>query len=202
MFYSLNGTVVAVEGSSLAISCGGVAFQVLTSFGTAKKIGSVGAEATVYTYLSVREDALELFGFADREELSCFKLLIGVNGVGPKAALGILSEMSPDRLAFCIAAGDAKEIRKAPGVGPKLAQRIVLELKDKISRSLDATMDFSSPATAVGVISASGTAAEAVTALEVLGYSRIEAASAVAKADEELSVEDKIKFALKLLARG
>ena len=202
MFYSLSGTVVAVEGSSLAISCGGVAFQVLTSFGTAKKIGSVGAEATVYTYLSVREDALELFGFADREELSCFKLLIGVNGVGPKAALGILSEMSPDRLAFCIAAGDAKEIRKAPGVGPKLAQRIVLELKDKISRSLDATMDFSSPATAVGVISASGTAEEAVTALEVLGYSRIEAASAVAKADEELSVEDKIKFALKLLARG
>ena len=203
MFYSLTGTIVAVEGSSVAISCGGVAFQVQTSLGTLKKIGSIGTETTVYTYLSVREDAMELFGFSDKEELSCFKLLIGVNGVGPKAALSILSEMTPDRLALCIATGDAKEIRRAQGIGPKIAQRIVLELKDKVARSLDTkTMDLSSPSSGGGVISASGSSEEAVTALEVLGYSRTEAASAVAKADENLSVEEKIKFALKLLARG
>ena len=201
MFYSITGTVVAVEESAAAISCAGVAFRCQTSMSTLRRIGSVGAQVTLYTYMSVREDALELFGFDTQEELNCFKMLIAVNGVGPKAAIAILSEMTPDRLALCIAAGDAKQIRKAPGIGPKLAQRIVLELKDKVSRSIDTReLDLSMPD--AGMMSASGAAAEAVSALEVLGYSRQEASAAVAKADETLSVEDKIKFALKLLARG
>ena len=201
MFYSLTGTVAAVESGFVALDCGGVAFQCSASLNTLKKIGQVGARVTLYTHMSVREDALELFGFADREELNCFRLLISVSGVGPKAALAVLSEMSPDRLALCVATGDAAQIRKAQGVGPKIAQRIVLELKDKLAKSPEFT-GSASAGNLPGQMDASSASGEAVTALEVLGYSRAEASAAVAKADESLSVEDKIRFALKLLARG
>ena len=201
MIYCLTGELIKKTTEQAVLSCGGVGYLVQVPATVAASLPGVGAQATLYTYMSVREDALELFGFDTQEELNCFKMLIAVNGVGPKAAIAILSEMTPDRLALCIAAGDAKQIRKAPGIGPKLAQRIVLELKDKVSRSIDTReLDLSMPD--AGIMSASGAAAEAVSALEVLGYSRQEASAAVAKADETLSVEDKIKFALKLLARG
>ena len=156
---------------------------------------------TLYTHLNVREDALDLFGFADKNELDCFKMLTGVTGVGPKAGLAILSQLTPDMLAVSVAGGDVKSITAAPGVGPKLAQRIVLELKGK----LDA---FASSSAAMGDIAAASKASvsyageDAVNALVMLGYSRSEASIAVGKLDGNLSTEDMIKQALKQLAKN
>ena len=198
MFYSLTGTVVAADTGFLAISCSGVAFRVQTSLNTLKSCGTIGSETTVFTYTSVREDAIELFGFNTKDELECFKQLISVNGVGPKAALSVLSEMAPARLALCIASGDAAAIKKAQGVGPKIAQRIVLELKDKMTKNVNAD-SFSAAGEVPGIQSASKSTQEALEALLVLGYSKQEASSVLAKAEESLSAEDKIKFALKHL---
>ena len=163
-------------------------------------IGEKGAKATLYTYLSVKEDALDLYGFSTEQELECFKALISVSGVGPKAGIAILSELTPEKLVICIASGDNKAITRAQGVGPKIAQRIVLELKDKLAKGLDLsvnTIDVS----AVNSASSSGNQAEAVSALTMLGYTQSEASVAVAKIDENLSVEEIIKQALKILSR-
>ncbi len=198
MFYSLTGQVVASEIGFIAISCGGVAFRVQTSVTTLKNCGSIGSVATVYTYTSVKEDAIELFGFSTKEELECFKQLISVNGVGPKAAISVLSELPPAKLALCVASGDAASIKKAQGIGPKIAQRIVLELKDKMMKSIGSA-PLSDESDHVGVMSASVSTQEALEALLVLGYSRQEASKVLAKADETLTAEEKIKFALKNL---
>ena len=141
-----------------------------------------------------------MFGFATEQELECFKLLISVSGVGPKAALAILSELTPDKLALCLATGDSKSITRAQGVGPKLAQRVVLELKDKLAKGLELPAD-SPEIQAAGLAAADGNAAEAVSALTMLGYSQSEAAMAVSKLDGDLPVEALIKQALKQLAR-
>ncbi len=128
MFYSLTGKLAVVE-------CGGVGYRCMTSLTTLSCLPPAGERVTLYTHLNVREDALDLFGFYSMNELDAFKKLIGVSGVGPKSALAILSDMTPDRLALCIASGDAKSLTRAPGVGVKLAQRLILELKDKISKA-------------------------------------------------------------------
>lgn len=197
MFYSLTGKVVAIEDSAVALQCGGIAFRCMTTLNTISKIGRTGEEATLFTHLNVREDAMDLFGFYTQQELDCFKQLISVSGVGPKAGLAILSQLSPDKLALCIASGDVKSITKAQGVGPKLAQRVVLELKDKFSAGLAQggvnVVDTSSPA------QAGGNRAEAVEALIMLGYSRTEAASAIGKLDPSLPAEELIRLALKSL---
>ena len=200
MFYSITGKIVYIDTQSVAIETGGVAFRCSTTLTTLKRIGEKGSTATLYTYLNVREDALDLFGFADEQELECFKLLIGVSGVGPKTALAILSELTPDKLALCLATGDSKAITRAPGVGPKLAQRVVLELKDKLAKGLELSA-VTPEIEAAGIAAAEGSAAEAVSALTMLGYSQSEAAAAVAKLDASLSVEDMIRQALKTLAR-
>ena len=200
MFYSITGKIVYIDTQSVAIETGGVAFRCSTTLTTLKRIGEKASTATLYTYLNVREDALDLFGFADEQELECFKLLIGVSGVGPKAALAILSELTPDKLALCLATGDSKAITRAPGVGPKLAQRVVLELKDKLAKGLELSA-VTPEIEAAGIAAAEGSAAEAVSALTMLGYSQSEAAAAVAKLDASLSVEDMIRQALKTLAR-
>lgn len=200
MFYSITGKIVYIDTQSVAIETGGVAFRCSTTLTTLKRIGEKGNTATLYTYLNVREDALDLFGFADEQELECFKLLIGVSGVGPKAALAILSELTPDKLALCLATGDSKAITRAQGVGPKLAQRVVLELKDKLAKGLELSA-VTPEIEAAGIAAAEGSAAEAVSALTMLGYSQSEAAAAVAKLDASLSVEDMIRQALKTLAR-
>lgn len=200
MFYSLTGTVVFFDTQSVAISCGGVAFKCFTTMNTLQKIGKTGDTATVFTHLNVREDALDLFGFADEKELECFKLLIGVSGVGPKAALAILSTLTPDKLAVSIASADAKAISAAHGVGAKIAQRVIMELKDKLAAGLYSNAfetDVSSVSSAVN----DSNTGEAVSALTMLGYSQSEAAVAVGKLDKTLSVEDLIKEALKLLSR-
>lgn len=200
MFYSITGRVVYLDTQSVALETGGVAFKCSTTLTTLKKIGEKGSTATLYTYLNVREDALDLFGFYTEQELECFKLLISVSGVGPKAALAILSELTPDKLALCLATGDSKSITRAQGVGPKLAQRVVLELKDKLAKGLELPAD-SPEIQAAGLATADGNASEAVSALVMLGYSQSEAAVAVSKSDSTLPVEDLIKQALKQLAR-
>lgn len=194
MIYSLEGTVTHLEPGFAVVSCGGVGFKCLTTVRTVQKLRT-GEKALLYTQLNVREDALDLFGFADEQELACFRLLISVTGVGPKAALSILSEASSEKLALYVASGDAKSLTKAPGVGMKLAQRIVLELKDKVSAEAAALGLETVP------ISASGNAEEAVSALMVLGYSRSEASLAAAKADAAAPVEDIIRAALRELAK-
>ena len=196
MIYSLTGEIIAVEPNGFAIQCGGIAFFCYSTMNTMTKIGAKGTKATVYTYLNVREDAMELFGFATMNELDAYKQLITVSGVGPKAALAILSAMTPDQLALSIASGDVKAITKAQGVGTKIAQRIVLELKNKFSTEL--TEEQSDVVSAVQSTTG-GDFNEAVEALIQLGYSRSEAAVAVGKLDKSLPVEELIRLALKSL---
>ena len=130
MLYSVKGELIHMEPNVAVICCGGVGFRCRITVNTARKLPHIGEEAMLYTMMDVREDAIELFGFADRRELECYKQLTAITGVGPKAALAVLSELSPEKVALAVAAGDYKAFTRAPGVGPKLAQRIVLELKD------------------------------------------------------------------------
>ena len=199
MFYSVTGNIVHIDASAVAVECGGVAFKCSASVNTLKKVGTLGSKTTLYTYLAVREDALELFGFSDTQELECFKLLIGISGVGPKAALAVLSEMTPDKLAMAVSSGDVKSVTKAQGVGPKIAQRIIMELKGKMTAvSSDSDEGFD----AAAVAESSDNANEAVSALQFLGYSRYEAAKAVSGLDKNMSVEDMIKKALAVLSKN
>lgn len=200
MLYSLSGTIVDTDATGFAISCGGVAFRCAATRHTLVKLGGVGDAATVFTHLQVREDAMDLFGFSEQMELTCFKLLTGVTGVGPKAALAILSELTPDKLALCVAAGDIKSITMAQGVGPKLAQRVVLELKDKLAASIPNLSGAQTQAAAA--IAGNSSADEAISALEMLGYSRSEAAVAVGQLDPQLTAEEMIRHALKTLAKN
>ncbi len=170
----------------------------MTSLTTLSCLPPAGERVTLYTHLNVREDALDLFGFYSMNELDAFKKLIGVSGVGPKSALAILSDMTPDRLALCIASGDAKSLTRAPGVGVKLAQRLILELKDKISKAELA----SGVGEAAVQIGADGSGMnEAGAALCTLGYSQSQAAEALAGLAADLPVDELIRQALKKVAR-
>lgn len=195
MFYSIKGILIHIEPNVAVIECGGVGFLCRTTMNTQKALPSVGQEAKLYTHLNVREDALELFGFATQAELNCFKLLTNISGVGPKAGLAILSVLTPEQVAVAAATGDSKAFTRANGVGPKLGQRIVLEMKDKV-KSMQAA-DPGVMQIPAGVLSAAGNAEAAVNALTVLGYSASEASGAVAKLDSSLSVEELIRLALK-----
>lgn len=200
MIYSVTGTVVAFDRSTVAVDVNGVAFRCITTFTTSQKCASVGSRVTLFTYLNVREDAMELFGFYDKPEMDCFKLLVTVSGVGPKMALAVLSELPPDKVALSIAAGDYKALTKASGVGPKLAQRIVMELKDKVGKGFGAA-EGGAELSSVAAVSNSSNTAEAVSALEMLGYSQSEASVAVSRLDSSLSVEQLIKQSLKILSQ-
>ncbi len=201
MFYSLTGKIVYADESTVAVECGGVAFSLSASANTLRKCGEIGTVQTLYTYLSVREDALDLFGFADKNELDCYKLLIGITGVGPKAAIAILSALTPDRLALAVAGEDAKAITAAQGVGGKIASRIVLELRGKLD-ALPLSSDTAGNVAAVKKSGVTYAGEEAVNALVSLGYSRTEAGVAVGKLDGNLSTEEMIKKALVLLAKN
>lgn len=200
MIYSVKGILICTDLNSAVIECSGVGFKCVTSLNTLKRLPKTGAEVMLYTYLSVREDALDLFGFYDTEELECFKLLISVNGVGPKAAVSILSELTPGKLALAIASGDSKALTKAQGVGAKIGQRITLELKDKM-KAMVPTEQADGIAAVAAVSSDTVSAAEAVSALVSLGYTQSEATLAVSKLDVSQSVEDIIMQALRALAR-
>lgn len=197
MFYSLTGKLIHKTEQSVVIFCGGVGFKCFTTRTTLSQMSGKSDDVTVFTHLNVREDALDLFGFATEEELEAFKLLISVSGVGPKAALAILSELTPDSFAVAVASGDSKAITAANGVGPKLAQRVIMELKDKISGVTFISEESSSVSGAVSAVNNMSNTAEAVAALTSLGYSQTEASVAVSKLSPSLSVEELIKGALK-----
>ncbi len=199
MFYSITGNVVYFDAQCVALDCNGVAFKCYATTNTLKNVAQKGEKVTLFTYLNVKEDALDLFGFYTQQELECFKLLLTVNGVGSKMAISVLSELTPEKLAIAIASNDSKSISKANGVGVKKAQRIILELKDKLANGLElgeAGLELDT----VSSVASDGNSAEAVSALTMLGYSQSEAAVAVGKLDKELSVEDLIKQALKYLS--
>ncbi len=201
MIYSVRGILIHKEAGLAVIECGGVGYACRTTYNTLSRLGDIGSETMLYTLMQVREDAAELFGFFDRQELGCFKMLLGVSGVGPKAALGILSDTDPNNFALAVATGNHKLLTKTKGVGPKMAQRIVLELKDKISKEQMSFAQTSAPDAVNRVLVSGSASAEAVDALLVLGYSQTEAEDAVSKQDPSLSAEEIIRLSLKSLAK-
>ena len=197
MIYNVKGKLTYTSPDFAVVECGGVGFKCFVSMTTLRELPSIGNEVNLYTYMSVKEDAIDLFGFFTLEELNAFKLLISVSGVGPKAAMSVLSALPPDRLSIAVSSGDAKSVQAANGVGKKIAERIVLELKDKM-----AGVSTKSSAVVEGIQSAKkGTnAGEAIEALVTLGYDRSDAAAVVGTLDKELSVESMIGQALRKLA--
>ena len=199
MIASLRGTLIYTDNTSAVVECSGVGFRLAVTKNTLYRLPQKGKEVFLYTFLAVREDALDLYGFIDADELEAFKLITAVNGVGAKIGIAILSEFSPSQLRIYIASGDAKALTAASGVGINLAQRIVLELKDKVgSIETDDGIDLK----AVGNATLNSNTKEAVAALVSLGYSQSEASLAVGRLDTALSTEELIKQALKQLARG
>ena len=200
MIASLSGKLIFKETSYAVIECGGVGFKCFITQNTYSKLGKIGDNVFLYTFLAVREDALDLYGFIDLNELEIFKLITTVNGVGYKIGIAILSEFEPDKIMLFIASGDAKALTAASGVGIKLAQRIVLELKDKIGNvsNLESVGDIK----AVGNATANSNTKEAIEALISLGFTQSEASLAVGRLDNTLAVDELIKTALKNLSRG
>ncbi len=201
LFYYLRGTITALEAGLAVVDCGGVGYACYTTSYTQSQL-KVGQEQKLFTHCAIREDAVDIFGFATKEERTCFERLIGVSGVGPKAALAILSTTTPDRFTLAVVTGDEKALTAAPGVGKKLAQRIILELKDKIAGE-QAHFDASAgPAAAVLPAGGGGKLAEATAALTVLGYSQSEIGLALRGVDvEQLSVEDIVRSCLRAMVR-
>ena len=199
MFYYVNGTVTELEAGLAVIDCGGVGYACATTNYTLSQLKK-GERAKLYTYLNVREDAMELFGFASQSELRSFKLLIGVSGVGPKAALSILSATTPQQLAMAVVMGDEKALTAAQGVGKKIAQRIILELKDKLAKE-QGSFDAGSGA-AAGPPVQNNKAGEAAAALAVLGYGSQEISAALKGIDmEALPLEEIIRQSLKKMVK-
>ena len=202
MYYYISGTLALLSLSTAVIDAGGVGYRLTVSSNTFSALaGKEGSPAKLFTYFSVREDAMELFGFADEEEKKAFELLISVSGVGPKAAMAILSVMTPSRLSGAVAAGDAKSIAKANGVGAKTAARVVLELKDKIGKAIGSTPANGGGLTADIPDIGNSAVADAQAALMVLGYSRAEANYALASLDSGLDTETLIREGLKRLMK-
>ena len=204
MFYYLNGELAYRDPNVCVIDCGGVAYKLTVSFFTSDAlITKVGKTVKLYTHLAVREDGIELFGFGSNEERECFNRLISVSGVGPKAAMSILSTLTPDKLAVAICTEDKKAISKAPGIGPKGAARIILELKDKISKEMMADNSYDAiAAIPAATLTGNSALAEATEALAVLGYDKNTIISALSGIDPAISdVGEIIKYALKKLAR-
>lgn len=197
MFYYVCGTVAEMGANLAVIDCGGVGYACATTNYTLAQLKK-GEQAKLYTYLHVREDIFDLYGFASQAELNSFKMLIGVSGVGPKAALAILSSGTPDQLALSIVTGDEKSLTGVPGIGKKIAQRIILELKDKLAKeqgSFDAQVGTLTPAVSGGKVQ------EAASALAVLGYSSQEISAALKGVDAGLPVEEIIRQTLKKMVK-
>ena len=200
MIHSLTGKVIEKSLDEVVISCGGVGFLVAVPQTAQGSIAAVGEETTLYTYLNVKDDALDLYGFATKAEQRAFKILTTVSGVGPKAGLAILSALSPDRIALAVSSGDYKAFTAAQGVGPKLAQRIVLELKGKFSDTTLQGVSIEDVSRTAAV--STGNVSQAISALVALGYTQSQAAVAISKLDADLDVQSLIKQALRLIAGG
>ena len=198
MFYSVRGKLIHTTTACAVVECGGVGYNCQTTMNTLKQL-RLGSEVMLYTYLNVREDAMELFGFATKTELETFKTLISVSGVGPKAGLAILSELSPEQVAMAIATDDVKTITRAQGVGKKLAQRIVLELKDKLAKAVGSADGLPVPTAAAAAVQ--GNVPKAIEALGVLGYTPAEVSPVLATLDSSLPVEQLIAMTLRQMGR-
>lgn len=198
MIYSLYGELIHTEPNLAVIECAGVGYACRTTMNTVRQISGVksGEKIRLYTQLNVREDAVDLFGFADTAELAAFKQLTSVSGVGPKAALSILSDLTPSKLALCISTGDSKTLTRSPGIGTKIAQRICNELKDKVMKEQNISAAEFASAPSEQPLNA---AAEAFTALCVLGFQSAQAQAALQGASPDSTVEELIKYALKRL---
>lgn len=197
MFYYIEGVVALMDNSLAVIDCGGVGYALNTTVNTLSRL-RVGERARLYVYTVIREDCFDLYGFFTQEEKRSFELLIGVSGVGPRAAQAILSANTPESLSLAVISGNEKALTVVPGIGKKIAQRVLLELKDKLSKELEGVgaESFSGPAGTAGV--GSDKMADAAAALGVLGYGNNEIAAALKGLDlQSLSVEDIIRQALR-----
>ncbi len=199
MIYSLHGKLIHKEQGTAVVECAGVGYMCLITFNTLKALPEIGKDAFLYTYMTVREDAVNLIGFAEKSELDSFKMLTSINGVGAKVALAILSSLLPEEIAAAVLSGDVGLITKAPGVGKKLAQRIILELNDKIA-------SYSVSNTANGTSSVASISNEnvqnAIDALTVLGYSPANVLPIISKLDITLPTEQLIALTLKELGKS
>lgn len=200
MIATLNGKLIIKELNYVVVECGGVGLKCFVTQNTHAAVGNIGDNVFLYTHLAVREDALDLYAFSEAQELEVFKLITSVGGVGSKIGLAILSEFTADKIMLFIASGDAKSLTAASGVGIKLAQRIVLELKDKVGSISVGDMSFD--VKAVGNATVNNSSKEAIEALVSLGYTQSEASLAVGRLDQSLDTNELIKQALKSLARG
>lgn len=198
MIYNVKGVLTYTEPTFAVVECGGVGFKCFVSMTTLKSLTSIGTEVNLFTYMAVREDSMDLFGFSTQEELNAFKLLITVSGIGPKAAIAILSVLTPDRLSIAVSSGDVKSIQMAQGVGKKTAERVVLELKDKMvgigSGSVGAVVE------GIQQVANNSNAQEAVEVLVSLGFNQSDAAAVVCAMDKSMSVDDMIRKGLKELS--
>lgn len=200
MFAYIKGKLTYKYNDYIVVETGGVGYMVYTPLSTVQCIGNVGDEITVYTYMYVREDAMVLYGFATHDELSMFELLISVSGIGPKAAISLISSISPSKFGLAVITDDVRTLTSAPGIGKKTAQRIILELKDKIKNENFVAGDIGiEKDSEVG--GEDNRRSEAVSALMVLGYTASEAYKAVSDVySEDMDVETIIKSSLKKLA--
>lgn len=198
MIYNVKGILTYTEPTFAVVECGGVGFKCFVSMTTLQSLTSIGTEVNLFTYMAVREDSMDLFGFSTQEELSAFKLLITVSGIGPKAAIAILSVLTPDRLSIAVSSGDVKSIQMAQGVGKKTAERVVLELKDKMvgigSGKVNAVVE------GIQQVAGNSNAQEAVEVLVSLGFNQSDAAAVVGAMDKSMSVDDMIRKGLKELS--
>ena len=206
MFSYIKGTLEEYWEDTVVIESGGIGWNIHVPLSVLDRLPHVGEQMKVYTSFQVKEDSMTLYGFLSRQDLKMFNQLLGVNGIGPKAALGILSSLTPDDLRMAIIAEDAKAIAKAPGIGPKTAKRVILDLKDKISLDDVLPLQFAGgPAEANVAAAASGVdgaGKEAIEALVALGYSPTEATKAVRQVEikEGMNAEAVLKASLKFLA--
>ncbi len=201
MYAYIKGELAEINTDHIVIEAGGIGYQVFISLQTFDYLPSVGENLKIYTYLYLREDAMILYGFLTKDDLELFKLLISVSGIGPKGGLAILSTLEADDLRFAILSGDAKAISKAPGVGGKTAQRVILELKDKLSLE-DAFEAKTEHVQKNAAVAGGSVKNDAVMALTALGYSSTESLKAVSAVEitEDMDVEEVLKAALKHLS--
>lgn len=199
MFAYIKGSLEIKTRGYIVIDVNGVGYKIFMSETAIEKLGEIGENVKVYTYLKVREDDMSLYGFNTNEELRMFELLLQVSGIGAKSAIAILSNIAPSQFAIAVITNDVSKIKSLPGIGPKTAQRIILELKDKIKSEEAISED--KLAENIKQVEDNEKVAEAISALQVLGYSKKEIEKALQKVENELSVEEIIKIGLKNLAR-
>lgn len=204
MFSYIKGVLAELWEDVIVVESGGIGWNIHVPLSVLDRLPRTGEEVRIYTSFQVREDAMTLYGFLTRQDLQMFQQLLGVNGIGPKAALGILSALRPDDLRMAIISEDAKAIAKAPGIGPKTAKRVILDLKDRIRMEdiLPSTMTADQDLPGVAAVGMEGVGKEAIEALAALGYSMTEAAKAVRQVEitEGMTVEAVLKASLKYLA--